>query len=175
MTEMIVERVHGSGGERAALEQLIQFYVYDFAEFLVPERRAHLQDDGRFPPLPHVDDYWTSPGQSVWFLRADGVLCGFALLNQHSHAGLTVDFNVGEYFVARPYRRTGIGTRAIVYLLNAHPGLWEIAIGARNLPAQRFWPRAIAGANIADLQNLQGDGAHWTGPILRFRALGSIL
>ena len=170
MSGMSMERVRGSAEERAALEQLVQFYVYDFAEFLAPERRAHLQDDGRFPPLPHIDEYWTEPNRSVWFLRAHGALCGFALLNGHSHSGAPVDFNVGEYFVARPYRRTGLGTWAIVRLLNEHPGTWEISISARNRPAQAFWPRAIASAKISKLQTLQGDGVQWTGPILRFTA-----
>jgi predicted acetyltransferase len=169
VTGMNVERARGSATERAALEQLMQFYIYDFAEFLPPERRVNLRDDGLFPPLPHLDEYWTQADRSVWFLRVEGVLCGFALLNRHSHAGLSVDFNVGEYFVARPYRRTGIGTKSIVQLLNAHPGVWEIAIGAQNLPAQAFWPRAIAGANVTDLHTLQGDGVQWTGPILRLR------
>lgn len=168
MAGMSIERARGSAAERAALAQLIQFYVYDFVEFLAPERRVHLQDDGRFPPLPHVDQYWTETDRSVWFLRVEGVLCGFALLNRLSHCGLPVDFNVGEYFVARPYRRTGIGTRAIVQLLTEHPGVWEISISARNLPAQAFWPRAISGAKITGLQTLQGDGVQWTGPILRF-------
>lgn len=167
MDGMSVERVRGTAGERAALEQLLQFYVYDFAELLPPERRVDLRDDGRFPPLPGVDAYWTAEDRSVWFMRVNGVLCGFALLNRHSHSGLPVDFNVGEYFVARPYRRTGIGTHAIIELLHGHPGVWEIAIGARNLPAQAFWQRAIAGARIANLEKLQGDGVHWTGPILR--------
>lgn len=165
---MSIERVGGNAAERAALEQLIQFYVYDFAEFLPPERRVSLRDDGRFPPLPHVDEYWTQADRSVWLMRSEGALCGFALLNRHSHSGLPVDSNVGEYFVARPYRRTGIGTYAIAQLLKEQPGVWEIAIGARNLPAQSFWPRAIAGVPITDLQALQGDGVAWTGPILRF-------
>lgn len=165
---MSIERAHGSAAERAALEQLIQFYIYDFAELLPPERRVGLREDGRFPPLPNVDDYWTRADCSVWLMRAEGALCGFALLNRHSHAGLPVDFNVGEYFVARPYRRTGIGTLAIAELLRRHPGVWEIAIGARNLPAQAFWARAITSVPITGLQRLQGDGVQWTGPILRF-------
>lgn len=169
MTEMKLDRVHGSAAERAALEQLGQLYVYDFIEFLAPDRRPDLQEDGRFPPLPSLDEYWREADRSVWFLRADGVLCGFALLNRCSHSGLPVDFNVGEYFVARPYRRTGLGTWAIGQLLNQHPGVWEIAISARNLPAQAFWRRAVAGARIADLQTMQGDGVLWTGPILRLR------
>jgi predicted acetyltransferase len=165
---MTLERAEGSATERAALEQLSQFYVYDFLEFLSPERRIHLGDDGRYPPLPNLDGYWTHADCSVWFLHHEGVRCGFALLNKHAHLGLPVDFNVGEFFVARPYRRTGLGTWAVVQLLTAHPGTWEIAIGARNLPAQAFWPRAITGARIRDLQTLQGDGTQWTGPILRF-------
>ncbi len=78
-----------------------------------------------------------------------------------------VDFNMGEFFVARPFRRDGIGARAAIDVIEMHKGQWEIAIGERNLPAKAFWPRVVAAANVSDVETLAGDGVTWTGPILR--------
>jgi predicted acetyltransferase len=168
-----VELERGKPHQKPALDQLIQFYVHDFSDFWRPEQRVDLGEDGKFPPFPHLDEYWTDPTRTVYFIRANGALAGFALLNKHSHVGDAVDVNVGEYFIARPYRRGGAGAQALKLLIDAHAGEWEVAISQNNLPAQSFWPRAIANAGIAKVTRLEGDGERWTGPVLRFRA-GSI-
>ena len=168
-TTVTLER--GKPEQKAALEHLIQLYVHDFSDFLTPERRAHLCEDGRFPDFPGLESYWTQSDSAVWFIRVEGRLAGFALINRHSHSRRALDFNVGEFFVARPYRRDSVGARAVVDLANRHPGWWETAVARRNIPAQRFWPRAIAKANVADVETLEGDGVEWTGPIFRFRIL----
>ncbi len=165
-SEVTLER--GRPEQRVALENMVQLYVHDFSDFLALEKRVGLREDGLFPPFPMLDSYWTEPDRSVWFIRLGGAVAGFALINRHSHSGLKLDHNVGEFFVARPYRRDGVGARAVRDLLNANPGQWEAAIAARNVPARNFWPRAIAGANVSDVETVRGDGVEWTGPILRF-------
>jgi len=95
-------------------------------------------------------------------------LAGFALLNKTSHCGRSVDYNMGEYFVARTFRRDGIGTQAAIDLIHMHDGQWEIAVGAGNPPALKFWPRIIAATHASDVETLEGDGKRWTGPITRF-------
>jgi predicted acetyltransferase len=157
----------GEPHQKAALENLIQLYIHDFNDFLAPERKIGLGEDGRFADVLKLERYWTEADRAVWFIRVGGQLAGFALLNRQSHCGRHVDFNMGEFFIARTYRRDGIGWRAAVDLINMHPGQWEIAIGARNLPAKAFWPRVVAAANVSDAETLEGDGVTWTGPILR--------
>jgi len=154
-----------SGGAPA---NLVQLYVHDFNDFLAPGRKIAPGEDGRFPDVLRLDDYWSEADRAVWFIRAGGALAGFALLNRHSHCGLPVDHNMGEFFVARPYRRDGIGARAAIDLINSHPGQWEIAVGARNVPALAFWPRVIAGTGASAIEVIEGDGKRWTGPITRF-------
>jgi predicted acetyltransferase len=169
MTDTIrLERGHTD--QRAVLDNLLQLYIHDFQDFMAPERKIGVQDNGRFPDLPELDSYWTESSRAVWFIRVRDLLAGFALINRHSHSGLPVDFNVGEFFVMRPFRRDGIATRAVANLLKAHPGQWEVAIAARNIPAQAFWPRAVASSDVTGIEHLQGDGVTWTGPILRFLA-----
>lgn len=153
---------------REVLTHLAQLYMHDFSDLLPPERRVTVGDDGRFPEDLHLDHYWSDPDCSVWFLRADGALAGFALLNRHSHCARPVDFNMGEFFVARPHRREGVGMRAAVELIAMHPGQWEIAAGAHNVPAQKFWPAVIAKVAAAAVETLRGDGVAWSGPIMRF-------
>lgn len=167
--EIRVDLERGHPRQRYTLEQMMQLYMHDFSDFLELERRQGLMEDGRLPPFPHLDAYWIEPDRTVWFIRVGGQLAGFALINRHSHSHQTVDFNVGEFFVARPYRGSGVGAQAVVKLLNTHPGVWEAAIAQRNKPAQVFWPKAVALANVESVEMIDGDGVEWTGPILRCR------
>ncbi len=166
MDRVSLER--GEPSQRGTLANLVQLYIHDFNDFLTPERKIGVGDDGRFGDVLQMDRYWSEADRAVWFIRAGDALAGFALLNRHSHCERPVDFNMGEFFIARPYRRDGIGARAAIDLINMHTGQWEIAVGARNAPALTFWPRVVAAANASDVERVNGDGKQWTGPITRF-------
>lgn len=162
---IVLER--GKPTQRETLGNLIQLYIHDFNDFLVPERKIGVEEDGRFADVLKLERYWTEPDRAVWFIRTGDALAGFALLNRASHCGRRVDYNMGEFFVMRPFRRDGVGAQAAIDLIRRHPGQWEIAVSAHNAPAQSFWPRiaaAVAGSNV---ETLEGDGEIWTGPILR--------
>jgi len=158
----------GGPSQREMLANLIQLYIHDFNDFLAPERKIGVEEDGRFPDVLKLDSYWTEADRSVWFIRADGQLAGFALLNARSHCDRPVDFNMGEFFVMRAFRHTGVGARAAIDLIKMHPGQWEIAMSALNRPAQAFWLRVVAALGEVDIERLEGDGVQWTGPIMRF-------
>ena len=147
-----VEIIRGDPDQCATLQNLAQLYIHDFTDFLGPNRQIDVGEDGRFADLIGLERYWTEPDRSVWFIHTDGALVGFALLNKVTHSGEPADFNMAEFFVTRPYRGQGVAARAVVDLLNAHPGQWEVAILARNTPAQRFWPRAVAAARISQYE-----------------------
>lgn len=166
MDRVCLER--GEPSQRATLANLVQLYIHDFSEFLSVKQKLAVEEDGRFADLLRLDEYWSAADRSVWFIRAGGQLAGFALLNRHSHCNRPVDFNMGEFFVMRTFRRDGIGARAAIDLIQMHPGQWEIAVSARNPPALAFWPRVMAAARVSDVETLQGDGKTWTGPITRF-------
>ena len=154
--------------QRETLVNLVQLYIHDFSEFLSAQRNLAVEEDGRFADLLRLDEYWSAPDRSVWFVRAGGQLAGFALLNARSHCDRPVDFNMGEFFVLRTFRRDGVGARAAVDLIQTHPGQWEIAVSALNPPALAFWPRVVAAAGASNVERLEGDSVQWTGPITRF-------
>lgn len=166
MNRISLER--GEPSQRETLANLVQLYIHDFSEFLSAQRKLAVEEDGRFADLLKLDDYWREADRSVWFIRAGGQLAGFALLNRHSHCNRPLDFNMGEFFVMRTFRRDGIGARAAIDLIKMHPGQWEIAVSARNPPALAFWPRVASAAGADDVETLDGDGKQWTGPITRF-------
>jgi len=162
---MKVQLEAAGGDKRATVENLFQLYVHDFTDFWT-ERRAELGEDGRFPPYPPLAAYWSEPGAEPFLIRADGQVAGFVLIDGHGHSGLPTDFNMGEFFVARHYRREGVGQDAALQALRARPGQWEIAVARRNLGAQAFW-RRIAATVAPQVEELDRDDERWNGLILR--------
>ena len=159
--------------EQPLLEGLLQFYFYDFSE-MEPDGSDAMEFDarGQFGLYEYLPEYWREEGRVPLVIRRGGKPVGFALLNRHSHrAGAEVERNMAEFFVARKHRRHGVASDAVRQILAAYPGRWEVAVVARNLAAQSFWPRAIAAApNVTDLVRHEGDRRHWTGPIWSFLA-----
>jgi predicted acetyltransferase len=62
---------------------------------------------------------------------------GFALVR-----GLEHDARVmGEFFVVRSARRSGVARAFAEHVVRSHPGRWEIAFQEDNVRAARFWRR----------------------------------
>ncbi len=159
--------------EQSLLQGLMQFYFYDFSE-MEPDGSDDMEFDacGQFGEYVYLPEYWRETGRVPLIIRRGGRPVGFALLNQHSHRdGGHVERNMAEFWVARKHRRHGVASEAVRQILAAYPGRWEVAVVARNIAAQSFWPRAIAAApNVTDLVRHEGDGTHWNGLIWSFVA-----
>ncbi len=165
-----IEVTPAAEAERPLIENLFQYYIYDFSE-MEPAHSGEFElgADGRFAPYPYMDAYWREASRIPLIIRRDGKPLGFALLNAHSHSGQTVDRNMAEFFVMRKHRRGGVASAAVRAILVRYPGRWEIAMVERNTGARAFWPKAVeATPGVRDLTMLHGDGARWTGPILSF-------
>lgn len=162
-----VELEPATSEQRSTVENLFQFYVHDFADFWA-ERQVELQEDGRFPPYPPLAAYWTEPGAEPFLIRADGRLAGFVLIDRHNHSGAPTDFNIGEFFVARHYRREGVGRAAALAAIRERPGQWEIAVARRNTGALSFWRGVAAAAALGGVEERDQQDARWNGAILRF-------
>jgi len=160
----------GKPKQRRTLANLAQLYMHDFNDFLEADGKLDVGEDGRFKDDIGLASYWTKPENSVWFIRADGKLAGFALLDAVTRSGQPADFNMAQFFVTRAYRGREVASRAVVAMLDVHPGQWEIAIMLRNVPALRFWPRAVALARISELETLADETGKIKRRLLRFVA-----
>ena len=156
--------------ERALIEGLFQFYIYDFSEFEPADSDGFdVNADAQFDPYPLLDPYWRDPPCIPLLIRAVDKLAGFALINAFAHSGGVTDRSMAEFFILRKFRRGGVGAAAVAEILALYPGRWEIAIARRNTPAMAFWPRVVGGLDfVRDLATLEMDKELWRGPILQF-------
>jgi predicted acetyltransferase len=165
-----VELERAGPGRRETLANLLQLYTHDFSEQWAGEPHGDLGEDGRFAAYPFLDSYWTEADREPLLIRAEGKLAGFALVNAFAHSGLPIDFSVAEFFVARKYRRSGVGLAAATEIIRARPGQWEIAVARKNLAAQPFWRRVAAVVAVGGIDELDRADDRWNGLILRFRS-----
>ena len=128
-----------------AIENLLQFYFYELSEWYP----IAFGEDGRFP-ITSRDDYLAQPGTQAWLILADGELAGFAVVDDEL-VDPRRDLNLGYFFVARRFRRHGVGAAAFGGLLARYPGAWELYYLARNAAAAGFWTKAFERAGLRDV------------------------
>lgn len=156
--------------ERALIEGLFQFYLYDFSEMEPPGANdLAFEETGGYRPFPPLATYFTDADRWPLVIRVDSSPAGFALINMVSHKGGQVERNMGEFFIARKYRGDGIAAEALHQVLALHPGRWEVAVVERNARARVFWPRAIAASpTVRNILREERNDEHWKGPIWSF-------
>ncbi len=111
------------------------------------------QGTGAFPSLTEVGH--TEPDQLAnWFADStthpvvvvqDSHTVGFALVRRqalHARVGKP-GFMMAEFFVARAFRRRGIGQAAVRLILDRYAGSWHIMEYQRNQHATAFWRKVV--------------------------------
>jgi predicted acetyltransferase len=122
--------------DRPVIEQLLELYLYDMAEIY----RFPIGADGRYA-YDRLDAFWQHP----YLLTSGQDLAGLALvIDSCPISGRAPCWFMAEFFVMRPYRRSGLGLAAARDLVAAHPGPWHIGVIEQNQPALAFWTRALA-------------------------------
>jgi predicted acetyltransferase len=125
----------------AVVRNLFALYIHDMSEFV----DLDVDEDGAFAIPESLASYWKGPDASERFpflIRAEGKLAGFALIRRI--AANPVTYDMGEFFILRKYRRTGIGRAAARELFDHFAGAWEVRELPANTSAQAFWRRVIA-------------------------------
>ncbi|MGY2341188.1 GNAT family N-acetyltransferase [Pseudomonas sp. SDO5532_S415] len=125
--------------ELETIENLMQFYTYDFSEWLPLKLGEH----GFFniQPLP---DYWRKPATRPFLIRVDGELAGFVTVDDDTHLPGAC-YNIGYLFVARHFRGQGVARFVVSTLLSRFPGQWQIFHIEANQPARLFWTAIMPG------------------------------
>jgi predicted acetyltransferase/ADP-ribose pyrophosphatase YjhB (NUDIX family) len=139
------------------IRNLFQLYVHDLSPWI----HADVDPSGRFAGCDLVSAYfgleerdacyaWPRDWEGYPFLiRAEGRLAGFALVRRIA-PGDPPTHEIGEFFVVRSRRRSGVGLRAATLLFDRFPGDWVVRELKGNLPAQRFWRSVIGGYTRGD-------------------------
>ena len=125
----------------AVVRNLFALYAHDMSEFV----GIDVDEDGRFVIPASLASYFEGPDAAQRFpflIRADGRLAGFALVRQIAAEPATYD--MGEFFVLRKYRRSGLGRHVACWLFDRFSGAWEVRELPSNTAAQAFWRRIVA-------------------------------
>ena len=124
--------------EFETLENLMQFYLYDFSEWLPLKLGGH-----GFFDIQDQQEYWRNPGTHPYLIKVGEELAGFVTVDNRTHLS-GAEHNNGYQFVSRRFRGQGVATFVVSALLSQHPGQWQIFHLDANQTARRFWARAVA-------------------------------
>ena len=105
---MKVELNRAEKAQKVILRQLLEFYCYDFSEYLFTD----VNEQGLFN-YRHLESYWSEPNRIAHFIMVNGKYAGFVLINkQFKIINDPSGHVISEFFVMRRYRRKGVGSIA---------------------------------------------------------------
>ena len=147
-----------SSDERVLLQNLAQFYSYDFSEVL----EMYVGEDGRFGDVD-LTPYWVDEWRHPFLLRVDDKLAGFALISERSKiTGNGGVFDMTELLVLRRFRRHGVGRAAAFAAFDRFAGPWEVRQREENPDATAFWRRAIDEYTRGDYEETRWARPQWS-------------
>jgi len=130
-----------SDGEKDVIRNLMQFYIYDFSEFI----ELDVEEDGLFEPYQPLESYWTEPDHRFpWLVKAGDKYAGFVLVRLIETTGDSY-FSIAEFFILKKYRRQRMGTEVAEKIFDQYRGKWQVYQKESNRPAQQFWRSVIDG------------------------------
>jgi len=134
---MATEIVEAGPDLKAVVLNLGLYYIHDFTDFL----GFRCPDNGLFR-TSHWEKYWTEPDRRAFLIKCDGEPAGFALVGPDGTQPDT-QFDMGEFFIMRKFRRRGLGQQAAFSLFDRFRGRWEVRVVVQNKPALDFWRKVI--------------------------------
>ncbi|MEH7438212.1 GNAT family N-acetyltransferase [Neobacillus drentensis] len=133
----MIELVRVSKEEENILHNLMQFYIYEFTQYI---STITLEENGLYKPFD-LTPYWSSPNLHPFFIKKENELIGFALVESATE---TEPNTILEFFIIRKYNGKGFGKLAATKLFNIFSGKWHITQIEKNYPAQAFWRNIIS-------------------------------
>lgn len=149
-----VRDARGQRADRLWIESVYRDYLDDLAPL----------NTGVFPALgefghrepDQLGRWFAEPGAQLLLILHDQSPAGFALVTSGgsvaSGRGPRCDYRMAEFFIARPYRRRGVGKSAVRLILDRFSGTWEIIEYLRNPGAVNFWRKVVAGYTGANYE-----------------------
>ena len=124
--------------EKEILRNLLEKYDYEFSQYTLED----VNPLGLFG-YSRVDHYWTDPNRWAFFIKVDGRLAGFVMVNDHSELEEPIDYAMAEFCVLYKYRRQGVGKKAAFEIFERFPGTWELKYHPKNTASEKFWHSAV--------------------------------
>jgi predicted acetyltransferase len=115
----------------------------------------------------YLDLYWERENRHPYFIKVDGEIAGFALINGHVivSKGAT---NFAEFYVLPKFRKNSVGSNAAKAVFAMFPGKWEVRQIAENTIAHIFWNKVINEYTNGKFQEITMNNVDWNGWIQTF-------
>lgn len=120
--------------QKEVLANLLEKYEYELSQY---DGRT-FDAQGLFN-YEYLDNYFNDEDRFAYFIYSNGRVAGFALINKIPECEQPCDWSVAEFFIAYPYRRKRIASRAMVEIFRHHTGFWHIKYNNKNLAGVGFW------------------------------------
>lgn len=153
-----VRDARDSRSDRLWIESVYRDYLEDLAPL----------NTGLFPVLgefgyrepDQLARWFTDPHAFPLIISKAGEPVGFAMVARGTPmpGRPPVDYRMAEFFIARPFRRRGIGKSAVRLIFDRFAGRWEITEYLRNPGAVSFWRRVVSAYTHGRYQERVVDG-----------------
>lgn len=125
--------------EKEVLRNLIEKYYYEFSQY----DNRDVNEFGMYG-YNYLDNYWTEENRWPYFIKCNGNLAGFAMINSYTEKNYgKIDYNLSEFFIMHKYRRNGAGKYAANKLFKTYKGTWQVLINKKNTVSEKFWKKTI--------------------------------
>ena len=124
--------------EKEILRNLLEKYEYEFSQYndlVVNEYGLYGYD--------YLDCYWTEKNRFPYFIKVNGKLAGFAMINDYAEEKLNTDYTISEFFIMYKYRQKGVGKYSVKYILDKYKGKWQLKYHPKNEVSKIFWIKTI--------------------------------
>jgi predicted acetyltransferase len=158
MNQVSVRDSRRTRDDRRWIESVYRDYLNDLAPAAT----------GIFPVLGEIGHrvpdqlmrWYADPNAQIMIIIYGEERAGFAMVDQRlrqsagagpaaaigaeAPSAATPEYSMAEFFIARPWRRRGIGAQAVRLLLDRFTGQWLITEHLLNAAAVKFWRRVVA-------------------------------
>jgi len=124
--------------EKEILKNLLEKYRYEFSQY----DDTDVNNFGLYG-YDYFDHYWTEKNRYSFFIKADGKLAGFVMVNDYPDIKIDTNYSMAEFFVLYKYRKYGVGRYAAKYILDKFKGKWQLKIHPKNKVSEIFWTKII--------------------------------
>jgi predicted acetyltransferase len=96
-------------------------YDYEFSQY----ENIDVNDIGLYG-YNYIDHYWTEENRYAFFIKINGKLAGFIMVNNIDETEMKTNFSMAEFFIMYKYKRLGIGAYAVKNIFEKFKGKWKI-------------------------------------------------
>lgn len=136
---MNVEVIQVPVEEKQTLNNLLKMYCYEWSQY----NKFDVNDKGEYEFEHHLSVFWNKENHYPFFIKVNGILAGFVLIDDEFQIHKNSDYSVSEFFVMHKYRKTGVGRYAAKAVFDMFHGKWEIERHPNNIASVIFWDRVV--------------------------------